>query len=348
IEPEITYRLIQGIGTEFNEIILFDDRDAVANTNEVEYALVNRFFTTVRASELKRKRKKRRGPTGRPSEMKTVRPDTEVVDKDKKKKTSTTSPASAGTPPPDSAAAPDQPRAQAEPNPDSASGQQSQSTQTPDKKSQLETGEQSELRKPNRDNNKDQSNQKGKDRQKNQAESLTGEDESPAQAYEIFTVKIAQKYFFDRNFGGALVEGQRTVFYPIDTLSGYSFSGHVRSFSPVNLAVRYRPLSTLFADVRMDISSDPGVIRDVTLSAGFKKHKFLIAADYNFSRQIKLTQSTFEPGTFPGDQVGTTVIYGDETRGWYGGTRISYDLTDRFITATDISRGRLTNSRSFV
>jgi len=42
IEPYITYRLIRGIGTEFNNILRFDERDAVANTNEFEYALVNR------------------------------------------------------------------------------------------------------------------------------------------------------------------------------------------------------------------------------------------------------------------------------------------------------------------
>ncbi|HEX8184441.1 MAG TPA: putative LPS assembly protein LptD, partial [Blastocatellia bacterium] len=60
IEPYITYRLIKGIGEEFNEIIRFDERDAVANTNEFEYAVVNRFYTARRPSELNRKRSKKR------------------------------------------------------------------------------------------------------------------------------------------------------------------------------------------------------------------------------------------------------------------------------------------------
>lgn len=43
IEPVAQYRLIEGIDN-FAEIIRFDHVDAIANTNEIEYALVNRFF----------------------------------------------------------------------------------------------------------------------------------------------------------------------------------------------------------------------------------------------------------------------------------------------------------------
>ncbi len=43
IEPEFRYRYTQGID-EFREIIRFDENDTIADTNEVEYAIVNRFF----------------------------------------------------------------------------------------------------------------------------------------------------------------------------------------------------------------------------------------------------------------------------------------------------------------
>jgi len=43
IEPAISYRRIGGI-KDFHEIIRFDAEDAVANTNELEYGIVNRFF----------------------------------------------------------------------------------------------------------------------------------------------------------------------------------------------------------------------------------------------------------------------------------------------------------------
>src|SRR5215471_6993307 len=59
IEPYITYRNIAGIGDDFNRILKFDERDAVANTNEFEYGFVNRFFITRRESELIRPRRRR-------------------------------------------------------------------------------------------------------------------------------------------------------------------------------------------------------------------------------------------------------------------------------------------------
>jgi hypothetical protein len=42
------------------------------------------------------------------------------------------------------------------------------------------------------------------------------------------------------------------------------------------------------------------------------------------------------------------VQYGDETRGFYGGARVAYEFTDRFLSETELSRGRLRNTRSFV
>jgi LPS-assembly protein len=44
IEPYITYRKIQGI-KNFHRTIIFDYVDAIADTNEVEYGITNRFFT---------------------------------------------------------------------------------------------------------------------------------------------------------------------------------------------------------------------------------------------------------------------------------------------------------------
>lgn len=43
IEPRVRYRYITGVD-DFNRILRFDDVDAVADTNEVEYSLYNRFF----------------------------------------------------------------------------------------------------------------------------------------------------------------------------------------------------------------------------------------------------------------------------------------------------------------
>ncbi len=43
IEPTMRYRYLHGVD-EFDQVIRFDENDAIVNTNEVEYDLLNRFF----------------------------------------------------------------------------------------------------------------------------------------------------------------------------------------------------------------------------------------------------------------------------------------------------------------
>lgn len=330
IEPYITYRVIRGIGDEFNKIIRFDDRDAVANTNEFEYALVNRFFTRRSPSDLTR----RRSMVPRvPQEMKPVNPDTR--DKGDRDKEPSRKPADKVQPP-----VTERP---VEPADTKVNTDQKQA---PRSQSQLESGEKAELNPKDRLRGQAQEPKKRAGDEKEQSGEIDGADATP-QAYEALTVKVAQKYFFDRNFGGALIEGRRNQFYPINTLSGFTFGGRAREFSPVNLAVRYRPLSAVYADLRMDVSRDDGV-RNVTLGAGIGTDKLTVSAHYYLSRQIKVEANGFEAGTFPGDQISTTVQWGNNFRGLYGGSRVSYDFTNRFISDSQVSRGRLMNSRSYV
>ncbi len=45
IEPEVTYRLVKGVNAnDLDQIIRFDERDVVVDTNEVEYGITNRIF----------------------------------------------------------------------------------------------------------------------------------------------------------------------------------------------------------------------------------------------------------------------------------------------------------------
>ncbi|HXI89002.1 MAG TPA: putative LPS assembly protein LptD, partial [Blastocatellia bacterium] len=267
IEPYLTYRLISGIGGEFNRIIRFDDNDVVANTNEFEYAIVNRFFTRKFPSDLMRKRSKGRRS---PADKKAQPGAKDKVDREKKPPstaadTRTETETSQKTEPPAS----QQPERN---KPDQ--------TQTDATKSRLETGKQDELNPKDRVSiSQAPTGRRSNEQKANTTEdAATNENETP-QAYEVLTIKIAQKYFFDRNFGGALIEGQRNEFYPLNTLSGFTFGGRARSFSPVNVAVRYRPLSTVYGDLRMDLGSGDGV-RDVTFSGGVRTNKLSVSADY--------------------------------------------------------------------
>jgi hypothetical protein len=97
----------------------------------------------------------------------------------------------------------------------------------------------------------------------------------------------------------------------------------------------------------MDVGAEDGAVRNAVVGAGFRADKFSVSASYYLSRRIEIAPNSFEPGTFPGNQADVGIDFGDGLRGWYGGTRISYDFTDRFISAGVISNGRLLRSRSY-
>jgi hypothetical protein len=347
VEPYITYRNIAGIGDEFNRILKFDERDAVANTNEFEYGFVNRFFITRRESELIRPRRRRFRTT---PEMEPEHAG--AAQRDPKTKAAGTGAA---------ATAPETAEAN---EPDSDAKNQADSGK-PKPDATLQSGEQAELTEPGAAAKQKQQQYKNlKDFRKDEAKQgkdgmslRPGDvDDSPVQAYEFLSIKVAQKYFIDRNFGGALVPGARNQFYPLTTLTGFDYAGVSRAFSPVNVSVRYRPLAYVYGDLRFDIGPDSGV-RDLTTIVAGRKGNLTVEGEWYYSRQVNIgpgstgangiVANSFEPGTFAGSQVFGGVLFGNYLRGVYGGTRVGYDFTKQFLTPTETSSGRLTNTRSF-
>lgn len=76
------------------------------------------------------------------------------------------------------------------------------------------------------------------------------------QVREAFSWELAQRYFFDPTFGGAVVPGQRNVFTSTLSLTGYSFLDGRRRFSPVTSRVRWMPAWNFETEVRTDYDPD--------------------------------------------------------------------------------------------
>ena len=226
IEPYITYRKLKGID-DFNQIILFDYNDAIAETSEFEFGIANRFFT---------------------------RRSTENVSN------------TAAT--------------------------------TID---------------PNR------------------------EASVASQPYEALTVTLRAKYFFDPFFGGALIPGRRNQFYPINTLSGFTFGGVPRRFSPLNVDARYRPSRLMFVDVRTDIDTRGGGLRALSTTFGLSKRLIKIFQSFYYTRAIELVPSLakyadargLEAGTLRGSQWSPAVFLGDQNHGFFGGASFFFDFQKR-------------------
>jgi LPS-assembly protein len=68
--------------------------------------------------------------------------------------------------------------------------------------------------------------------------------------------RLTQKYFFDENFGGAVVSGRRNIFDTTLNLSGIAFLTEPRAISPLISRLRMRPSEKL--DVEWDFDLDTG------------------------------------------------------------------------------------------
>jgi LPS-assembly protein len=161
----------------------------------------------------------------------------------------------------------------------------------------------------------------------------TGDDSAP-QTHELLNLTVAQKYFFDPTFGGALQPGQRNQFFPVNTLSGFAFAGADRDVSPLNLKARLYPVQNLYADLRLDYDTRFHSIRDLIVGTGFTKSIFSLGQTWYYTRRIvddKLLNDklAFDPTTFPGNQFDFSAFVGKRGRGPYGAFNISYDFRDQ-------------------
>jgi LPS-assembly protein len=168
-----------------------------------------------------------------------------------------------------------------------------------------------------------------------------GDDGESPVAHELLAIKLAQKYFFDPDFGGALVFGRRNQFDPINTLSGSSFGGTPRRFSPIHAAARLRPLSSLFADVRLDYDTRERAMRTVSLGVGIQREHVSLSQAWYLVRRLRLRSGVFEPGVAAGNIHQSSFTIGNRARGWFGGVDITYDFHNRFGR---LSRGRVLSS----
>jgi LPS-assembly protein len=158
-----------------------------------------------------------------------------------------------------------------------------------------------------------------------------------SQPYEALTVTIRGKYFFDPLFGGALIPGRRNQFYPINTLSGFTFGGVPRRFSPLNVDARYRPSRRLFVDLRTDLDTRGGGLRAMSTTFGMNRSLIEIFQSFYYTRAIELVPGLakfadargLEAGTLRGSQWSPSVFLGNRERGLFGGASFFFDFQKR-------------------
>lgn len=152
-------------------------------------------------------------------------------------------------------------------------------------------------------------------------------------ARELLSWELTQKYFFDPEFGGALVNGRRNVFTTSVALTGIAFLTEPRRFSPI--VSRLRMYTGRFdADWELDYDTKKGRINtsttllnyhflpNFTFGAG---HAFLQTPGEVFVKQPLPTPSKF-------NQFRLQLNYGNlNRRGLNAATVVGYDVNQHFL-----------------
>jgi len=150
---------------------------------------------------------------------------------------------------------------------------------------------------------------------------------------ELLTWRLAQKYYFDPTFGGALVPGQRNVFEALDDITPFPFADTPRRMSPIVSDLTYNPGGTYDIEFRDDYDT--------------QRHKLTAAGTlvkvHPYRNKFSVTVADFELRNDPilqplSNQIRTLFGYRNlNSPGWSFNGGISYDFVER-ITENEIAQ----------
>jgi len=99
---------------------------------------------------------------------------------------------------------------------------------------------------------------------------------------ELISWRLTQKYFFDENFGGAVINGRRNIFDTTLSLSGIAFLTEPRAISPVISRLRVRTSEHL--DVEWDFDLDTGAKKFTSNNVMLDVHEGNIFGGISYAR----------------------------------------------------------------
>jgi LPS-assembly protein len=145
-----------------------------------------------------------------------------------------------------------------------------------------------------------------------QASHIESSDREPATcqppAREWASWQIAQKFFFDPNFGGALIPDRRNVFDSTLDLSGVAYLTGPRNLSPILSRLRFEAIDRLRIEWDLDYDTKAGRIGASNIFAGYSfgratigmGHALLNAADENGSTASVIQSQQVQPFLYIG------------------------------------------------
>ncbi len=135
------------------------------------------------------------------------------------------------------------------------------------------------------------------------AEEGSSTDGCPTSAREWASWQIAQKYFIDPNFGGAIIPNRRNVLDSTLDLSGIAFLTVPRNLSPIISRLRFEAIDNLRIEWDLDYDSRGGRLGADNLYAGYSwgrttvgiGHALLNAVDEKGSAATNIQSQQLQP-----------------------------------------------------
>jgi LPS-assembly protein len=131
----------------------------------------------------------------------------------------------------------------------------------------------------------------------------TDEKDCQAKPREWASWQVAEKFFFDPNFGGAILPNRRNVFDSTLDLTGVAFLTGPRNLSPVVSRVRFEAINNLRIEWDMDFDPKTGRIDSDNVFAGYSwgnttiglGHAMLNAVDENNGAASTIQSQQLQP-----------------------------------------------------
>ena len=137
-------------------------------------------------------------------------------------------------------------------------------------------------------------------------------DNCPARQREWASWQIAQKFYIDPDFGGALIPNRRNVFDSTLDLTGVAFLTSPRNLAPITSRLRFEAIDNLRVEWDMDYDPKVGQLDADNLFAGYSwghttlglGHALLNAVDENGSSASTIKSQQLQPFLTIGKQSG--------------------------------------------
>ncbi len=159
--------------------------------------------------------------------------------------------------------------------------------------------------------------------------------ETQPQVREVVTWELAQKYFLDPTFGGALLSGQRNVFTTTADLTGLAFVTDARHLSPITSRLRIRSSARTDAEWDLDYDFKKGRINGSTTFLNYHFGPFTLGGGDAFLRLLGGPTSTTPAQAF--NQFRVLLGYGyPNKRGLSGAGSFGFDAEAGFLQYSSV------------